>query len=62
LALKRGRPIHRKALLKALWAELDHSAAIHNLNTTVYGLRRSLEPTLSRGSNSRYIHRQGDCY
>ncbi len=62
LALQRGRPVHRDVLVEALWAELKQSAAIHNLNTTVYALRRSLEPTLSRGTKSRYIHRQGDCY
>jgi DNA-binding SARP family transcriptional activator len=62
LALQRGRPVHRDVLVEALWAELKLSAAMHNLNTTVYALRRSLEPKLSRGTKSRYIHRQGDCY
>jgi PAS domain S-box-containing protein len=62
LALQRGRPVHREILIEALWADLAHSAAIHNMNTTVYNLRRSLEPSLSQGTRSRYIHRQGDCY
>ena len=62
LALRRGRPAHRDLILESMWADLDHSAATHNLNTTVYGLRRSLEAALSRGTKSHYIHRQGECY
>jgi DNA-binding SARP family transcriptional activator len=47
--------------MAALWSELEHEAALHNLNTTVYYLRRSLEPKLQRGAHSRYIRREGAC-
>ena len=62
LALQRGRPAHREALLEALWPDLEYTAALHNLNTTVYHLRKSLEPTLQHGSDSRYIRYEGNCY
>jgi len=62
LALQRGRPAHRQALLEALWPDLEYTAALHNLNTTVYHLRKSLEPTLQHGSDSRYIRYEGNCY
>ena len=62
LALQRGQPVHRSTLIEALWPNLRYSAALHNLNTTVYNLRRSLEPTLQQGSASRYIQYEGDCY
>ncbi len=62
LALQRGRPAHREALIEALWPDLEYAAALHNLNTTVYHLRKSLEPTLQHGSDSRYIRYEGNCY
>ena len=33
-----------------------------NLNTTVYSLRRALEPNLDKGSNSKYISYQNGQY
>ncbi len=62
LALKGGRPVHRDALIEAFWPSLEYSAALHNLNTTVYNLRRSLEPELRRGADSQYIRYDQDCY
>jgi DNA-binding SARP family transcriptional activator len=41
---------------------MAREAALHNLNTTVYHLRHSLEPTLERGPDSIYIQRRGDLY
>jgi DNA-binding SARP family transcriptional activator len=41
---------------------LEHEAALRNLNLTVHNLRRSLEPDLERGSESRYLHYEMDCY
>lgn len=61
LALHRGRPVHRDAVLEALWPDLAYGAALHSLNTTVYGLRRSLEPSLRRGADSRYVRYAGEC-
>lgn len=62
LVLQRGQPVHRNALIEALWPDLEYPAALHNLNTTVYNLRRSLEPALQHGPDSRYIQYEGDCY
>jgi DNA-binding SARP family transcriptional activator len=41
---------------------MEREAALHNLNTTVYHLRHSLEPTLKRGRDSAYVQRRGDRY
>jgi PAS domain S-box-containing protein len=62
LALRRGRSVRRDELVEMLWPDLDYSAALHNLNTTVYRLRRSLEPALKRGAESSFVHCEGDSY
>jgi DNA-binding SARP family transcriptional activator len=62
LALHRGQSVRRDALLATLWPDMARKAALRNLNTTVYHLRHSLEPTLEYGPDSLYIHRRGDCY
>lgn len=62
LALHQGQPVRREQLLDVLWPELSYAAALSNLNTTVYNLRRSLEPHLQRGSDSRYLLYEGDSY
>ena len=51
LALRPGQPVHRDELLQRLWPDLVRDAALHNLNTTIYGLRHSLEPGLEKGTN-----------
>ena len=55
LALQRNCQVSRDALIEALWSDLDRESALHNLNTTVYSLRRSLEPSLRRGAESRFV-------
>lgn len=62
LALQRGLPIPREQLVDVLWPELSYEAALRNLNTTVYKLRRSLEPTLRNGRESRYIQYEAGQY
>ncbi|NIV36736.1 MAG: PAS domain-containing protein [Anaerolineae bacterium] len=62
LALYRGQTVHRDRLLETLWPDKARKAALHNLNTTVYHLRHSLEPTLEHGPDSIYIERRGDLY
>ena len=57
-----SRPMHREVLIEALWPDLEYAAALHNLNTTIYHLRKSLEPTLPHGADSRYIRYEGNCY
>jgi DNA-binding SARP family transcriptional activator len=62
LALYRGQTVHRDRLLDTLWPDRARKAALHNLNTTVYHLRHSLEPTLEHGPDSTYIQRRGHLY
>jgi two-component SAPR family response regulator len=54
--------VHREVVVEALWPDLEYAAALHNLNTTVYHLRKSLEPALQHGVDSRYIHYESHCY
>ncbi len=60
LALQWGRPVHRDVVIEAMWPNLSYLAALHNLNSTVYNLRRSLEPDLLRGADSRFVRYDGD--
>lgn len=62
LALRGQQPTSRDELLEALWPELDYKSALHNLNTTVYNLRHSLEPNLKKAADSRYIAYQNSHY
>ncbi|MBE2198333.1 MAG: PAS domain S-box protein [Anaerolinea sp.] len=62
LALQGGQPVSRERLIDVLWPELDYKAALHNLNTTVYNLRHSLEPDLKKASDSSYIAYQSGQY
>jgi len=62
-----SQPVHREVLIEALWPDLEYAAALHNLNTTVYHLRKSLAPALHAGTrqhgfDSRYIRYEGNCY
>ena len=58
----RGHPVHRDQLLDQLWPDLDYGAALRNLNTTVYNLRRSLEPELTTVADSQYVLYEGGQY
>lgn len=62
LALQAGRPVHREQLLEALWSDLDYSAALANLNTTIYHLRRSLSPAVASASPGNRIGYESDHY
>jgi PAS domain S-box-containing protein len=62
LLLQRGHPVSREKLVDTLWPDLDYESALRNLNTTVYNLRRSLEPELARGSDSRYVIYESGSY
>jgi PAS domain S-box-containing protein len=62
LALRGQQAAHREELIEALWPELDYKSGLHNLNTTVYNLRHSLEPGLKKASDSRYIAHQSGQY
>lgn len=62
LAMQKGTAVSREQILEMLWPDLEYKAAMHNLNTTVYNLRRSLEPTLEKASQSRYLLYQNGYY
>ena len=62
LTMQKGTAVPREQILEMLWPDLDYKAAMHNLNTTVYNLRRSLEPDLDKVSQSRHLLYQNGCY
>lgn len=62
LALQNGRPVSRERLIETLWPDMPYKTALNNLNTTIYHLRRSLEPTLEKASQSSYINYHGGQY
>ncbi|MCZ7572188.1 MAG: PAS domain-containing protein [Ardenticatenaceae bacterium] len=62
LAINRGQKLHRDQILDALWPEMEYEAGLRNFNTTVYYLRRCLEPELARGADSHYIRHEGSYY
>ncbi len=62
LATQEGQPVSRERIIEALWPDAPYKAALQNLNTTVYGLRRSLEPNLEKVSDSKYVVYEGGQY
>jgi DNA-binding SARP family transcriptional activator len=60
--LQKHQGIHRRSLIATLWPTLPRSAALRNLNTTIYNLRQSLEPSIQQGSDSRYLRYAGHGY
>jgi PAS domain S-box-containing protein len=62
LALHRSQGVRRDKLLAMFWPNIDRHAGLHNLNTTIYYLRRSLEPGLKHGPDSLYIQNRGERY
>jgi predicted ATPase/DNA-binding SARP family transcriptional activator len=55
LLTRPARPPTREQILEALWPGASPEAADHSLRTTVGLLRRTLEPDLKRGPDSRYV-------
>ena len=62
LALHYDQPVSRDVLAELFWSHLEYEGALRNLNTTIYNLRRSLEPDLKRGANSRYVIYESGSY
>jgi PAS domain S-box-containing protein len=50
-----GHPIHRDQLVESLWPDHSYEGGLRNLNTTVYNLRRSLEPDLKTVADSQHV-------
>ena len=62
LASERGRVFPADELIEYLWPDADLRSAASNLRNRVAELRRILEPSLSRGEQSRYILTQRGGY
>jgi DNA-binding SARP family transcriptional activator len=61
LSMHVDTPVHREAIVEALWPEAEPTAAARNLHVAVASLRRVLEPGASRGG-FRLVRREGDAY
>lgn len=55
LALKPLHAVHREQIMDLLWTEHTPETAGNNLNKAIYKARRTLEPDLVKGSDSRFI-------
>ncbi len=62
LAIQEGQSVSRERIIEILWPDAPYKAALQNLNTTIYGLRRSLEPDLQKVSDSKYVIYEGGQY
>ena len=61
LSLAGGAPVHREALLAALWPDTDPETAARLLHVAISSLRTALEPGTPRGG-AGLIRREGDAY
>lgn len=61
LTMRAGRPVHREALIEALWPDMPAKSATANLQVAVSSLRSLLEPDRDRGK-PRLVVRVGDAY
>ncbi|MFI2184248.1 BTAD domain-containing putative transcriptional regulator [Streptomyces sioyaensis] len=61
LTMRAGRPVHREALIEALWPDMPPKSATANLQVAVSSLRSVLEPDRDRGK-PRLVVRVGDAY
>lgn len=55
LALQPNHTLHREQIIELLWRDQETDAAINNLHKCVHAARRSLEPDLISGNDSRFI-------
>lgn len=55
LALQPQHQLHREQVIDLLWPGQTLENATNNLHKSIHAARRSLEPELASGSNSRYI-------
>lgn len=61
LAVNAGRPVHREAIIDALWPQATPRAATHGLHVAMSSLRKLIEPDAERGV-FRFLTREGDAY
>lgn len=62
LVSRRGRPVHREALIEALWPDLDSTEGLKRLKVVVHGMRRGLEPLRGKGHGLSLITTEGVGY
>jgi DNA-binding SARP family transcriptional activator len=60
LAARAGEPVHREALMEALWPEADPDAGLHRLQVAISSLRRLL--ALDPVDAGPRVTREGDSY
>jgi DNA-binding SARP family transcriptional activator len=60
LSMRAGEPVHREALIEALWPEADPDAGLHRLQVAISALRRLIAP--DQGGQPLLLARQGDSY
>ncbi|MFG3340742.1 BTAD domain-containing putative transcriptional regulator [Glycomyces sp. NPDC048151] len=61
LAVNAGRPVHREAIIDALWPQATPRAATHGLHVAMSSLRKLIEPDAA-GGVFRFLAREGDAY
>ncbi|HEX9531050.1 MAG TPA: BTAD domain-containing putative transcriptional regulator, partial [Acidimicrobiales bacterium] len=61
LAMQGGRPVHREAIIEALWPDVAPDAATRNLQVAISSLRQVLDGAEARPDASA-IRRDGDAY
>lgn len=59
LALQPQHQVHREQAMELLWANSNPEAATNNLHKAIHMARRTLEPELRSGVDSRYILTKG---
>ena len=60
LAARAGEPVHREALMEALWPEADPDAGLHRLQVAISSLRRLL--AVEPAETAPRLIREGDSY
>src|SRR5947208_2120686 len=55
LALQPHRQLHREQVMEFLWPDLDVASAANSLHKSIHAARRTLEPGLKSGGDSRFI-------
>ena len=58
LALAPHQQLHREQLMELLWPEQESELAANNLNKVLHAARRTLEPQLRNGADSRFLSTQ----
>lgn len=57
-----GGPVHRERLMGWLWPHLPDARALTTLHSTVYTLRRRLEPERGRPASMSVVRADGEAY